>query len=99
MDQVNQAIEVGFSHIDTARGLLWLLHPPMFIAQISSTEYYGNEQDAGVAIRESGLSREDIWITTKVCHPTRRTFRLVPEKKNTVVWPEEYPRIHLRLPV
>ncbi|OSD07953.1 Aldo/keto reductase [Trametes coccinea BRFM310] len=45
-DYVEQAISVGFSHIDTAQA-------------------YQNEAEAGKAIRESGLAREDIYITTK----------------------------------
>ncbi|KAI0360739.1 Aldo/keto reductase [Trametes cingulata] len=45
-DYVDQAISVGFSHIDTAQA-------------------YRNEEEAGKAIRESGLAREDIYITTK----------------------------------
>ncbi|KAI8986883.1 Aldo/keto reductase [Trametes punicea] len=45
-DYVEQAISVGFSHIDTAQA-------------------YRNEEEAGKAIRESGLAREDIYITTK----------------------------------
>jgi len=45
-DQVDQAISVGFSHIDTA-------------------QYYRNEAEAGLAIRDSGLDRHDIYITTK----------------------------------
>jgi len=45
-DQVDQAISVGFSHIDTAQA-------------------YRNEAEAGKAILESGLGREDIFITTK----------------------------------
>ncbi|KIM43783.1 hypothetical protein M413DRAFT_443681 [Hebeloma cylindrosporum] len=44
--QVDQAISVGFSHIDTAQA-------------------YRNEAEAGKAIRESGLPREDIFVTTK----------------------------------
>ncbi|KAF8194421.1 NADP-dependent oxidoreductase domain-containing protein [Mycena galopus ATCC 62051] len=44
--QIDQAISVGFSHIDTA---------PL----------YQNEAEAGVAIRESGLARKEIFITTK----------------------------------
>ncbi|KAJ7709039.1 NADP-dependent oxidoreductase domain-containing protein, partial [Mycena rosella] len=44
--QVDQAISVGFSHIDTA-------------------QLYRNEAEAGVAIRDSGLERKEIWITTK----------------------------------
>ncbi|TFK36235.1 Aldo/keto reductase [Crucibulum laeve] len=45
-DQVDQAISVGFSHVDTAQS-------------------YRNEAEAGLAIRESGLSRSEIFITTK----------------------------------
>ncbi|KAF8801484.1 Aldo/keto reductase [Phlegmacium glaucopus] len=45
-DRVDQAISVGFNHIDTA-------------------EYYGNEAQVALAIRESGLPRNDIFITTK----------------------------------
>jgi len=45
-DQVDQAISVGFGHIDTAQA-------------------YQNEAEAGKAIAESGLSRTDIFITTK----------------------------------
>ncbi|KAG6895079.1 hypothetical protein C0993_010202, partial [Termitomyces sp. T159_Od127] len=46
LDQVEQAISVGFGHIETAQG-------------------FQNEAEAGIAIRESGLARSDICITTK----------------------------------
>ncbi|KIJ27524.1 hypothetical protein M422DRAFT_71623 [Sphaerobolus stellatus SS14] len=45
-DQIEQAIETGFWHIDTAQA-------------------YGNEESVGDAIRESGLTRKDLYITTK----------------------------------
>ncbi|RDB16633.1 NADPH-dependent conjugated polyketone reductase C1 [Hypsizygus marmoreus] len=45
-DQVDQALSVGFAHVDTAQA-------------------YRNEAEAGIAIRESGLARKDIFITTK----------------------------------
>ncbi|KAH8103302.1 Aldo/keto reductase [Cristinia sonorae] len=45
-DNVDQAISIGFTHVDTAQS-------------------YRNEAEAGVAIHESGLAREDIYITTK----------------------------------
>ncbi|KAI9510791.1 NADP-dependent oxidoreductase domain-containing protein [Russula earlei] len=45
-DVVEQALEAGFSHIDSAA-------------------IYANEQYVGAAIHESGLARQDIWITTK----------------------------------
>jgi diketogulonate reductase-like aldo/keto reductase len=46
IDQAEQAISVGFSHIDTA-------------------QLYRNEAEAGTAIRESGLARNEIFVTTK----------------------------------
>ncbi|KAI9463163.1 Aldo keto reductase [Boletus coccyginus] len=46
IDQVEQALENGFDHIDTA-------------------QLYRNEEEVGIALRESGLSREDVFITTK----------------------------------
>ncbi|KAJ2933084.1 hypothetical protein H1R20_g3994, partial [Candolleomyces eurysporus] len=45
-EQVEQALSVGFSHVDTAQA-------------------YRNEQEAGIAIRESGLARKEVFITTK----------------------------------
>ncbi|KAF5376476.1 hypothetical protein D9615_008620 [Tricholomella constricta] len=45
-DYVIQAIEAGFSHIDTA-------------------QIYHNEASVGEAIRETGLAREDLFVTTK----------------------------------
>jgi len=46
IDQVDQALSVGFNHIDTAQS-------------------YRNEGEAGQALRESGLARSDVFITTK----------------------------------
>jgi len=45
-EYVEQALESGFDHIDTAA-------------------IYGNEDSVRTAIRESGLSREELYITTK----------------------------------
>ncbi|KAG1748588.1 NADP-dependent oxidoreductase domain-containing protein [Suillus lakei] len=45
-DYVGQAIESGFSHIDTA-------------------QYYQTESYVGLAIKESGLPRSSLYITTK----------------------------------
>lgn len=44
---VQDALEVGFRHIDTAEG-------------------YNNEEFVGKAIAESGVARDDIFLTTKV---------------------------------
>ena len=34
---------------------------------IDTASAYGNERDVGLAIRESGIPREEIFITTKLC--------------------------------
>jgi 2,5-diketo-D-gluconate reductase B len=44
---VRDALEIGYRHIDTARG-------------------YENEREVGQGIADSGVPREDIWLTTKV---------------------------------
>ncbi|KAF6747855.1 2,5-diketo-D-gluconic acid reductase [Ephemerocybe angulata] len=43
---IEQAIDVGFSHLDTA-------------------QWYKNEESVGRAIKESGLDRSELYITTK----------------------------------
>ncbi|PPQ95290.1 hypothetical protein CVT26_014864 [Gymnopilus dilepis] len=43
---VEQALDAGFTHIDTA-------------------QFYANEQFVGLAIQKSGLSREDLFVTSK----------------------------------
>jgi len=45
-DRVEQALDTGLDHIDTAQA-------------------YGNEEETGKAIRESGLKRTQIYVTTK----------------------------------
>jgi len=44
--EVDQAVEVGFDHIDTA-------------------QTYRNEEEVGQAIKELGLARNELWVTTK----------------------------------
>ena len=36
---------------------------------IDTARMYGNEKEVGQAIRESGINREEIFITTKICRP------------------------------
>ena len=36
-----------------------------FNSRLDTAQAYRNEEEAGIAIRESGLAREDIFITTK----------------------------------
>jgi diketogulonate reductase-like aldo/keto reductase len=35
-------------------------------SHIDTTQFYGNEEEVGEAVRQSGLKRSDIFITTKV---------------------------------
>ncbi|MGC4110345.1 MAG: aldo/keto reductase [Nocardioides sp.] len=44
---VEQALEIGYRHIDTA-------------------QMYGNEREVGAAIAASGLSRDELYVTTKL---------------------------------
>ena len=44
---VRDALEIGYRHIDTARG-------------------YENEREVGQGLADSGVPREEIWLTTKV---------------------------------
>jgi len=74
-DQVDQAISVGFSHIGTYVCVYtWhYLYPqvcrlliPTLAHHIPDTaQAYFNEAEAGKAIRDSGLKREEIFVTTK----------------------------------
>lgn len=36
---------------------------------IDTSEYYGNEEPVGEAIRSSVVPRDDLWVTTKILHP------------------------------
>ena len=61
---MDQALSVGINHVGQYYN---------FIFYASSTNYcyadtaqmYGNEDEVGNAIRESGLSRSQIYVTTK----------------------------------
>ena len=63
IDQVDQAISVGFSHIGKHFGF----GPQLEADSVRSdtAQAYRNEEEAGKAVRESGLARQDIFITTK----------------------------------
>jgi 2,5-diketo-D-gluconate reductase B len=54
---------------------------------IDTAQIYGNENEVGNGIRQSGVSREDIFITTKVA-----TFNLTPAGINRTV-PESLQRL------
>ena len=53
---VRQALEAGFRHIDTAQG-------------------YENETEVGQGIADSGIRRQDLFVTTKVATNIMREGR------------------------
>lgn len=55
---VDDALEVGYRHLDTAR-------------------IYGNEHGVGQAIAESGIARDDLFITTKLWNDDQGTDSVV----------------------
>ena len=46
--------------------------------QIDTAQAYGNEDEVGKAIAESGVAREDIFLTTKIVRDTLRGDRVGP---------------------
>ena len=56
--QVDQAIDIGFDHIDTAQGTFICI-------AFCSLPVYHNEEEVGQALKESGLARKEYWLTTK----------------------------------
>lgn len=64
IDKVDQAISAGFDHIGTCT------YPNnsqyMSLTEKTDTaQAYRNETEAGKALRDSGLARKDVYITTK----------------------------------
>lgn len=49
---VKEALEVGYTHIDTA-------------------QFYQNEEGVGKAIKDSGIARENLFVTSKIASPIK----------------------------
>lgn len=65
---VKQALDAGFSHIDSAACVSLSNFAILVVGRLTvlpCLSVYANEQHVGTAIRESGLARQDVWITTK----------------------------------
>jgi diketogulonate reductase-like aldo/keto reductase len=67
---VEQALDAGFSHIDSAASesvsnFAILVTGRLTFYPHHGTVVYANEQYVRAAIRDCGLARQDIWITTK----------------------------------
>jgi diketogulonate reductase-like aldo/keto reductase len=75
------AIKTGYHHLDGAEGYNPLSIPlPKLTAQL----VYGNEAELGAAIKESGVPREKLYITTKISgvkvQDTKAAFELSLKK-------------------
>ena len=44
---------------------------------IDTAKFYNNEESVGKGVRDSGIPREDIWVTTKVWHDQLRRVDVV----------------------
>lgn len=73
IDQVDQALNIGFEHIGAyldslVRKVFLKEHATnndMLCNYTDTAQSYRNEEEAGRAFKESGLSRSDVFITTK----------------------------------
>jgi 2,5-diketo-D-gluconate reductase B len=50
---------------------------------IDTAQYYNNEEAVGSGVRDSGIPREDIWITTKMWHDRLRHDDLIASLKDS----------------
>lgn len=64
IDQVDQAISIGFSHIGNSPRAAQE-RPTDQCNWADTAQSYRNEEEAGRAVRESGLARKEVFITTK----------------------------------
>jgi methylglyoxal/glyoxal reductase len=68
----------------TRQAVAWALEEGYRL--IDTAAMYGNESDVGAAVRESGLPREEVFVTTKLWHsdhgyePARKAFALSRER-------------------
>jgi diketogulonate reductase-like aldo/keto reductase len=68
--------------IHTYRALILTL-----LRRIDTAQAYGNEGEAGAALKESGLAREDIFVTTKFSGRDNLSIRESIDGSLQKVWP------------
>lgn len=66
---------------DTKDSIKWALDAGY--RHIDTAKLYGNEQWVGEAIRESGIPREDIFVTSKIWNDVRGYDETKTESSNT----------------
>lgn len=62
---IMMAIKAGFYHLDSAEGYLTPFPVPMHVLKLKSIAY-GNEAELGQAIKDSGIPRKKLYVTTKI---------------------------------
>jgi 2,5-diketo-D-gluconate reductase B len=65
IDSVNQALQLGYRHIDTA-------------------QIYDNEQAVGRAIADSGIDRDELFVTTKIWISNLAPRKLIPSLEESL---------------
>ena len=66
MPEGSYALQLGYRHIDTVSAIIII--DEGFLSGVNFLQAYGyaNEEQVGRAIRESGVPREEIFVTTKL---------------------------------
>ena len=95
VEYVQTAIDVGFSHLDTAQCACFLLPGPtrtLSLTHAPPHPVYQTEEDVGQAIRESGLARDEFFVTTKYSGgvPVQVAFKNSLQKVRTSVGPPKH---------
>lgn len=106
VDQVDQALSVGFSHIGTfitygfsePRDCLTDGLTDGYNATLTDTaQVYRNEEEVGKALRESGLARKDVYITTKYWGLNGLDIQTSIHNSLKMVGCAQTPHLHLQL--
>mgnify|MGYP001986272168 CR=1 FL=1 len=61
--------------------IFFFLRPLTHLPCCPSPQLYGNEADVGRAVRDSGVPREEVWVTSKFW-PDYRSEHLFPEARS-----------------